>query len=221
MDLRAFGYLPIHRSLSDDADAAQIITAIRLGVGSILLKEPAQPNRIEELMFFKGVMVELQEACVGTIILPKWIAHTTGGDVTIPNLLQIAGFGSVWASPGSFAGALLQRIGMKSFEKFVRWLERVGIPPAKLSVTGDNVEAEWGGQFTWVELKKVDRQKLTEEVCIYEICHSDNDDWLLREGWFRGRDEERDSEGPRDAPVSDPFGPRLFPGGLLKWMRNN
>ncbi|KAK6352565.1 hypothetical protein TWF730_009389 [Orbilia blumenaviensis] len=233
-DHMQFMYPPIDRRIPNDVDAAKVNTAIQLDVERIMRQKSVglSKTQSEAFEFFREVMSDLLAICVSTPHLPKWIAQTTGGDITVPALLQVAGFRKGWPLRRSFA----DRIEIEHYKKLYRWLKRMGIPPATWLTTGNLIKTggfDLGGPLTWAEILKVDRQKFTQDELEFlypdEFCRKH--DYTQRELYEPGSQDldhttsfaERHGfggdghyEGRERVRLDTQY---LFPGGLLAYMR--
>ncbi|KAF3926647.1 hypothetical protein ABW21_db0200408 [Orbilia brochopaga] len=84
--------------------------------------------------------------------LCRFILWTVGGMITIPLLLEVAGFSLLGPVAGSLAAMWQSRIGNVAARSLFAWLQRTGMLPAKRRGTGALVG--FAG-YLWVEIQKV------------------------------------------------------------------
>ncbi|KAK6343338.1 hypothetical protein TWF730_010929 [Orbilia blumenaviensis] len=92
--------------------------------------------------------------------LCKFILLTAGGMVTVPILLQIAGFGLLGPVEGSFAAWWQSAVGNVVKDSLFSWLQYLGMMPGKAAMTGAVIGF---AAFVWVELTKVPESELDGE----------------------------------------------------------
>ncbi|EPS37733.1 hypothetical protein H072_8583 [Dactylellina haptotyla CBS 200.50] len=81
----------------------------------------------------------------------RFILYTAAGAITVPILLQIAGFGLSGVVARSFAAWWQSKIGNVAMKSLFAYLTRIGMLPATAAETGALIGF---GVFVWVELKR-------------------------------------------------------------------
>ncbi|KAF3935244.1 hypothetical protein ABW19_dt0202342 [Dactylella cylindrospora] len=98
------------------------------------------------------IVDKIKDLCAKHPDLCKFILLTTAGAITIPLLLQIAGFSSLGPVAGSFAAWWQSQIGDVAAGSLFAYLQSLGMMPATAAMTGALVG--FAG-YVWVELRKV------------------------------------------------------------------
>ncbi|KAK6498695.1 hypothetical protein TWF481_011273 [Arthrobotrys musiformis] len=118
----------------------------------ISIPQPQQPDEpsFDWKSTLKNILDQIYKLCSENWALLKFILIVTGGIITIPILLQIAGFGLLGPIAGTFAAVWQASIGNVVAGSFFACLQALGMLPARAVVTGALVGI---GVFLWVELK--------------------------------------------------------------------
>ncbi|KAK6339388.1 hypothetical protein TWF718_008807 [Orbilia javanica] len=99
----------------------------------------------------KELLDGIYKLCSENWDLLRFILYTAGFALSIPIILQIAGFGLAGPVARSFAAAWQASIGNVEAGSFFAFLQSVGMAPATVTTTGALIEI---GAFVWVELRK-------------------------------------------------------------------
>ncbi|KAK6347121.1 hypothetical protein TWF696_007200 [Orbilia brochopaga] len=130
-----------------------ILSTLKQGIDKALQSFiPASEQTDENWARLKEICDTIYTFCREHPDLCKFILFTVGGIITIPLLLEVAGFSLLGPVAGSFAAFWQSRIGNVAAGSFFAWLQRVGMSPATRVGTGALVG--FAG-FLWVEIKKV------------------------------------------------------------------
>ncbi|RVD81827.1 uncharacterized protein DFL_009674 [Arthrobotrys flagrans] len=100
----------------------------------------------------KEILDDIYKLCCDNWTLLEFILFTAGAAISIPLILQIAGFSLVGPVAGSYAAAWQASIGNVAAGSFFAFLQSIGMAPATATVTGALIGI---GIFVWVELNKV------------------------------------------------------------------
>ena len=114
---------------------------------AMILKKltPPLPN-------LREILDEIYKLCCDNWTLLKFIFYTVGVAISIPIILQIAGFSLVGPVAGSFAATWQASIGNVAAGSFFAFLQSIGMAPGTAMATGALIGI---GLFVWVELRKV------------------------------------------------------------------
>ncbi|KAF3165274.1 hypothetical protein TWF106_000621 [Orbilia oligospora] len=108
-------------------------------------------NSIDWKAKLKELLDEIYKLCCENWNLLKFILFTAGAALSIPILLQIAGFSLLGPVAGSFAAAWQASIGNVAAGSFFAFLQSISMAPATAMITGALIGF---GAFVWVELKR-------------------------------------------------------------------
>ncbi|KAK6514034.1 hypothetical protein TWF506_008461 [Arthrobotrys conoides] len=99
----------------------------------------------------KELLDEIYKLCREISTLLKFILFTAGAAISIPIILQIAGFSLIGPVAGSFAATWQASLGNVAAGSFFAFLQSIGMAPATAMVTGALIGF---GAFLWVELER-------------------------------------------------------------------
>ncbi|KAK6523837.1 hypothetical protein TWF281_001805 [Arthrobotrys megalospora] len=135
--------------ISNESYLEKLREAIDDGLQSITSQ--SDEDSIDWKAELQEVLDKIYQICAEQWDLLQFIFLITAGAITIPLLLQIAGFSLLGPVAGSFAAWWQSTIGDITTVNFFAFLQSIGMLPATAAVTGALIEF---GVFVWVELKK-------------------------------------------------------------------